>query len=130
MKTKLYLIIATVLVIVGCTTTKLVENPPGSGKFEKVVDVDPKLQAALDAANSINEASKPFNTFSGAVAIGLTTIASFATWFARRKTAQLNATIAGVEAKGGSDVKAAIKSAAMAAGVENSLNKAVKSVTG
>ncbi len=131
MKRHLYpALFAALFVLIGCTTTKLIENPPGSGKFEEVAVVDPKLQSALEAANAVNEASKPFNPVSGAVSIALGTIASFAAWFAQRKNAQLRATIIGVEAKGGSDVKAAIRSAAMASGVESSLNKVVASITG
>ena len=123
-------LLAALVVLIGCTTTKLVETPPGSGTYQKVVEVDPKLKAGLEAASQLNEASKLFNPFSGAVSIVLGTIASLATWNAQRKNSQLDAVISGVEAKGGSEVKAAIKSAAMCKGVEKSLNKSVKAVTG
>jgi hypothetical protein len=118
------------LILAGCTTTKLVENPPGSGKYDKVVEVDPKLKSALDAAKQLNDGSALFNPYSGAIAIVLGATTALAEWRARRKNDLLRATIAGVEAKGGTDVKEAIKSAAMTTGVEAALNKAVKSVTG
>ena len=131
MKRHLYpALLAALVVLIGCTTTKLVETPPGSGEYKKIAEVDPKLVAALEATGQLNEASKLFNPFSGAVTIALGSISAFATWFAQRKQKQLDATIIGVEAKGGSDVKEAIQAAAMAKGVEKSLNKAVKSVTG
>ncbi len=130
MKRHLYPALLAILFVIGCTTTKLVETPPGSGNFQKVTEVDPKLTAGLEAAGQLNEASKLFNPFYTPISLGLGAIASFATWFARRRTSQLNAVITGVEAAGGVDVKAAIKSAAMASGVEKSLQEQVKSVTG
>jgi hypothetical protein len=130
MKTKLRIALAIMLVMVGCTVTKLVENPPGSGKYDKVVEVDPKLTSGLEAAKAVNDAAKPFFPFSPVVDIGLGTVAALAAWFAKRKSDQLKATIVGVEAKGGEAVKTAIKEAAMASGVESGLNKVVKSITG
>jgi hypothetical protein len=118
------------LILAGCTTTKVVEKPPGSGNFEKVVEVDPRLKAGIDAAKQLNDGSALFNPYSGAIAIVLGATTALAEWRARRKNDLLRATIAGVEAKGGSDVKEAIKNAAMTLGVEASLNKSVKSITG
>lgn len=131
MKKTLMLMIATMaIIIVGCTTTKLVETPPGSGVFKKVAEVDPRVTTGLNTATGISEVVGPINLWHGIVTIGIGAVAAFAEWNKRRKQAQLDAVVAGVEAKGGTDVKEAIKTAAMASGIEAELNKTVTRITG
>lgn len=126
------LLLAAVLVIAGCTVTRTFEDPPGSGNTKTEHVVDPKLAGGLEAAKAINDASAPFSPFAGLIGIAIGAVGAGATWFAKYKNTrdQLHATIIGVEQKGGEDVKAAIRDAAMAAGVESSLGKVVQKVTG
>ena len=119
-----------VTAFIGCTTTKLVETPPGSGNYKEVAEVDPRLTAGLETATGVNTVTAPFNPWHGLVTIGIGTIAAIGEWNRRRKQAQLDAVVAGVEAKGGEAVKEAIKNIAMTQKIEGELNKTVKRVTG
>jgi len=123
-------LIVIALVLIGCTTTRLVETPPGSGNYKKVAETDPRVTTGLNTATGVNDVLGPINPWHGLVTLGITTIAGVAEWNRRRKQTQLDTVIAGVEAKGGADVKEAIKNIAMANGVESALNKSVAKVTG
>jgi len=130
MKTTLTVLLATVLMIVGCTTTKLVEDPPGSGKFKQVAETDPRFTTGLQTTEGVAGVFAPINPWHGLVTVLLGAAGGIAEWNRRRKQAQLDAVIAGVEAKGGTDVKTAIQNIAMTKGVEDALNKSVQKVTG
>lgn len=122
-------------VIVGCTTTKIDETPPGSGVYTTNVVIDPKLETALTTIGAVNEATKPVNPFSGLITIGLAAITAGASWFAKRKndqllasTGQLKAVIQGVEIANATGVKEAIKAQAIVLGAEELLNSTVQKV--
>lgn len=119
-----------ILLIVGCAVTRTIEDPPGSGHLKKVAETDPRFTNALNTAKAVGDATAPVNPWYGLVTVLFGAAAGVAEWNRRRKQAQLDAVIAGVEAKGGTEVKTAIQNVAMANGVEAALNKSVQKVTG
>lgn len=127
---KILTILALGIIVIGCTTTKLAETPPGSGNYKKVVEVDPRLTTGLGTATGVNDVIGPINPWHGLVTLGITTIAGVAEWNRRRKQAQLDAVITGVEKADNAAVKKAINEAALDAKVAVGLNAAVKKVTG
>ena len=132
-------IIATILVIaaiiVGCTTTKVTETPPGSGIYSTNVVVDPKLTTALETIGAINTATTPVNPVSAPITITLAAISAIAAWVAKRKNdalsntaSQLKAVIQGVESSPGTETKAAVQKQATILGVESDLYSTVQKV--
>jgi len=122
-------------VLIGCTSTKVSETPPGSGNYSTNYVVDPRLVTAIETAKAVNDATKPVNPFSGAVEIGLGAVAALAAWFAKRKNDQANqqalllkTVVQGVENAGNAEVKAAIQKHAVNVGVEGKLGDAVSKV--
>lgn len=124
------LLLAAAIAIAGCTTTKLVEDPPGSGTFKKVAETDPRFTKGLETTKGVAEVFGPVNPWHGLVTILLGGAAAVAEWNKRRKQAQLDAVITGVENAGNEAVKKEIRAAAMATKVEAQLNDSVKKVTG
>ena len=124
------IVIAMLSFIVGCTTTKLVETPPGSGQYKKVAETDPRFTTGLQTAEGVARVFGPINPWHGLVTIGLGAAAAIAEWNKRRKQAQLDAVITGVEAADNPAVKKAIYDASVAAKVEPQLSQSVKNVTG
>ena len=123
-------IVALASLITACTVTRLVETPPGSGQYKKVVDTDPRFKNGLDAANATNDATALINPWHGLVTIGLGAAAAIAEWNRRRKQAVVDAVITGVETAGDEATKKAINKVALAQKVEGDLNKSVQRVTG
>lgn len=122
--------------IIGCTSTKVTETPPGSGNFVTNHIVDPNLTAGLETAKAINDATKPVNPFAGVVEIGLGTIAALAAWFAKRKNDQatqstllLRTVVQGVEQADDTKVKETIEKHATKMGVQGPLGTAVAKIT-
>lgn len=124
------LVLTIVLVVAGCAVTRTIEDPPGSGNFKQVAETDPRFTKGLGTAEGVAGVFGPINPWHGIVTILLGGAAAVAEWNKRRKQAQLDAVIAGVEAADNVQVKKAINVAAMAAKVEPQLNESVKKVTG
>lgn len=118
--------------LAACTTTKVVEEPPGSGNYSTNVVLDPKFTNAVGTIGAVNDATAPINPFHGLISIGLGAVAAGAAWWAKYKNTrrQLETVIAGVESVGGAAVKTAIHNQAVADKIEGSLSKTVKQVTG
>jgi len=121
--------------LIGCTSTKVTETPPGSGNYATNYVVDPRLVTAIETAKAVNDATAPVNPFSGAVEIGLGAVAALAAWFAKRKNDQANqhalllkTVVQGVENAGNSEVKATIQKHAVNIGVEGDLSSAVAKI--
>lgn len=129
-KPNLILLLLAALVIASCTVTRVVEDPPGSGNVKNVAETDPRVTNTLATVGAVNEATSLVNPWHGLITVLIGAAGGIAEWNRRRKQAQLDAVIAGVESKGSADVKAAIKSVAMSKGVESDLSKSVQKVTG
>ena len=121
--------------LLGCTTTKITETPPGSGNYSTNVVVDPKLETALATAGAINTATAPVNPFSPLVEIVLGAITVGAGWYAKKKnddaaskTILLKTVVQSVDAIDQQPVKDAIQAHAVKVGVEGELSKFVKQV--
>lgn len=137
-------IIALAVTLIGCTTTRVTpvatETPPGSGIFTtnnvSTVVVDPKLTAALETIGTVNAATSAVNPYSAPIGISLTAIAAIASWIAKRKndalsstTAQLKATVQGVENLTDSTAaKDSIQKQAIILGIEPALNSTVQQI--
>lgn len=131
--TKLSLLVLTMaVVLIGCTTTRVSEEPPGSGNYSTNVVLDPRFTNAVGTIGAVNDATQGVNPFHGLVSIALGAVAAGAGWWVKYKNTrrQLETVIAGVEAVGGTAVKAAIREQAVADKIEGSLSKTVKQVTG
>lgn len=124
------LVLTAILLIVGCAVTRVVEDPPGSGQFKKVAETDPRFTKGLETAEGVAGVFGPINPWHGLVTILLGGAAAVAEWNKRRKQAQLDAVITGVENAGSDAVKKEIRSAAMATKIEPLLNESVKKLTG
>ncbi len=135
MKNNILLACGLMLVIVGCTTAEVKQNPdPTQPPLTNWV-VDPKLTTGLQTAGAINAATSPVNPFSPAIDIGLGAVAALAAWVAKRKNdaaAQkgllLKTVIQGVENAANSEVKDTIRKQAIAIGVEGDLSTTVQKV--
>lgn len=114
----------------GCTVTRTVEEPPGSGNLKKVAETDPRFTQVTDTIGAVNTATSPINPWHGLVTIGLAAATAIAEWNRRRKQAVIDAVVSGVEVSGSTEAKQAIQKAALAQGVEATLNKTVQRVTG
>lgn len=117
-------------IVAGCTTTQVREEPPGSGNYQTNTIVDPRVTTTLETIGAVNEATKTVNPLSPFVTIAIAAAGAIAAEIARRKNAALTAVIAGVERAGSPEVKKTIQSKALSAGVEKTLNAAVRKVTG
>jgi hypothetical protein len=124
------------IILLGCTTAKVSENPPGSGNYKTNYVTDPRVTSTIDTIAAVNDATKAANPFSGVVSIGLATAAALASWIAKRKndsltnvSGQLQAVVQGIEmAPSNQEVKDAIQSHATRMGVEGELSKTVLKV--
>ena len=123
-------VIAVLVLMAGCATTKLIETPPGSGNYQKVAETDPRVTNALQTGTAVNDATALFNPWHGLVTVLLGAGAGIAEWNRRRKQAQLDAVVGGVEASGSPELKKTIQTIALAKGVEAGLNDTVVRVTG
>lgn len=123
-------IMALAALLTACTVTKLVETPPGSGQYKPTAETDPRFTKGLETAEGVAGVFGPINPWHGLVTILFGGAAAIAEWNKRRKQAQLDAVITGVEAADSGAVKKAIYDAAVAAKVEPALNKTVKNLTG
>lgn len=124
--------LVSLVVLIGCTIPVVIENPPGSGNLSTNHVTDPRFTKTVETIGAVNDATAGINPWHGLIAIILGAVSSgAAAWAKIRNTQkQLTTVVAGVEAKGGSDVKEAIQNIAMAKGIEDQLNKTVKKVTG
>ena len=134
MKTILTLATAALL-LVGCTTTKVDETPPGSGHYTTNTIVSPKLEAVLTTAGAVNTATAPVNPFSPLITIGLAAITAGASWFAKYKNDKANSSalllrtvVQGVENSGSAEAKKAIETHAINLGVEGDLGQTVRHI--
>lgn len=134
-KKTLFALALAAIALIGCTVTRQVENPPGSGNYVPQHVVDPRLTSALETAGAVNSATALVNPYSPVLEIGLGAAAAIATWFAKRKNDQSNqnaallkTVIQGVENSGSSDVKTAIQTHAVNIGVEGQLGTFVAKV--
>jgi hypothetical protein len=137
-RNKLTLIVSTLAlagILIGCTTTKVTEEPPGSGQFSTNHVVDPKLTTGLQTVGAVNEATRAVNPFAPLVDIGLAAALAIAAFVAKRKNDQasqakllLKTVIQGVETADNQEVKAVIEKHAVNVGVEGKLSGAVARV--
>lgn len=130
MKNWFIILIMCMVGLTACTVTKLVETPPGSGQYKKVAETDPRVTGTLNTIGATNDATSPINPWHGLITIGLGAAAAVAEWNRRRKQAQLDAVVTGVETAGDEATKKAINKVALAQKVEGDLNKTVQRVTG
>lgn len=128
-------IVALSVVIIGCTTTKRTETPPGSGNYQTNAIVDPRFESTISTIGAVNSATAGVNPFSPLISIGLGAATAIATWFAKRKNDQaaqsnllLRTVVQGVEQSGSSEVKSAIEKHASRIGVEGSLGPTVAKI--
>lgn len=143
MKTKLKLIsvvfcmaftlYCAVTYITGCTTPQVVTNPDGSISTNHVVD--PKVLAALAAAEAANAATAPVNPFTLPIQLGLGSAAALLAWFAKYKNDKaaasqllLKTVINAVDALDDQKVKDSIQAHAISVGTEEKLNTEVQRV--
>lgn len=135
-KTKVILALATVAIILAaCTTTKVSENPPGSGNYSTNVIVDPRLSGTIDTIKAVNDATAGVNPWNVPINLGLGLVASIAAWVAKKKNDDLankalllKTLIQSVDAQDNQGVKDAIQNHATKIGVEGELNQVVKQV--
>lgn len=134
MKRHIIAVTIVALMLVGCTSPQVTQNP-STGQNQTNYVVDPKLTTTLETIGAINDATKPVNPFSGLVEIGLGATALIAAWFAKRKNDQAAASalltktvVQAVDAINQQPVKDAIQAHAVRVGVEGELNQVVKKV--
>lgn len=126
---------AAAVIVAGCTTTQVKENPPGSGILTTNVVVDPRLTGALDTIKAVNDSTAAVNPYSVPIDIGLGAITLIAGWIAKRKNDKLAMTnnllrvvVQGVDQANVPTVKETIQKHAENMGVEGALSQVVNAV--
>lgn len=126
---------ASLLLLAGCTTTKVTEAPPGSGNYSTNVVVDPKLTGALETVKAVNDATAAVNPYATPINLGLGLVGAIAAWVAKRKNDKLNSSnallkvvVQGVDQANNPIVKEAIAKHATMVGVEGELSQVVNKV--